>query len=175
MTVPKVDIEDLALDFTVPGYDIELKPNGKEISVTLDNVEEYVESVLDAVIGKGVALQVSAFREGFSKVFPATDLRTFSADELAMVFGSGEEDWSVESKSPIILLYSFDRAIIPALGEVIKADHGFNVESRTIRDLVSVMADFDPLARRDFLQFITGSPKLPIGGEFERHYNRILM
>lgn len=55
-----------------------------------------------------------------------------------------------------------------ALNEAIKADHGFHSESRAIRELVGIMSDFDALARRDFLQFITGSPKLPIGGVF--HY-----
>jgi E3 ubiquitin-protein ligase TRIP12 len=52
-----------------------------------------------------------------------------------------------------------------ALSEVLKADHGFNVESRAIRDLIEVMANFDAHTRREYLQFITGSPKLPIGGE----------
>lgn len=56
---------------------------------------------------------------------------------------------------------SFDHI---ALAEAIKADHGFNVESRAIRDLLEILADFNSSARRDFLQFITGSPKLPIGG-----------
>ena len=46
-----------------------------------------------------------------------------------------------------------------------KADHGFNVESRAIRDLVELMSEYDAAARRDYLQFITGSPKLPIGGK----------
>lgn len=45
-----------------------------------------------------------------------------------------------------------------------KADHGFNVESRAIRDLVELMSEFNGSARREYLQFITGSPKLPIGG-----------
>jgi E3 ubiquitin-protein ligase TRIP12 len=53
-----------------------------------------------------------------------------------------------------------------ALNEAIKADHGFHSESRAIRELVGIMSDFDAFARRDFLQFITGSPKLPIGGVF---------
>ncbi len=52
-----------------------------------------------------------------------------------------------------------------ALSEALKADHGFNVESRAIRDLVEVMADYEVPARRAYLQFITGSPKLPIGGK----------
>lgn len=51
-----------------------------------------------------------------------------------------------------------------ALSESLKADHGFNVESRAIRDLIEVMSAYDASTRRDYLQFITGSPKLPIGG-----------
>jgi E3 ubiquitin-protein ligase TRIP12 len=51
-----------------------------------------------------------------------------------------------------------------ALSEAIKADHGFNVESRAIHDLVDIMAEYDAPSRRGYLQFITGSPKLPIGG-----------
>lgn len=51
-----------------------------------------------------------------------------------------------------------------ALSEALKADHGFNVESRAIRDLLEVMSEYDPTTRRSYLQFITGSPKLPIGG-----------
>lgn len=31
-------------------------------------------------------------------MFPVTDLRTFSVDELVMMFGNSDEDWSVESK-----------------------------------------------------------------------------
>ena len=55
-----------------------------------------------------------------------------------------------------------------ALNEVIKADHGFNVESRAIRDLLEIMSEYDVSARRNYLQFITGSPKLPIGGKSAR-------
>lgn len=46
-----------------------------------------------------------------------------------------------------------------------KADHGFNVESPAIRDLLAIMSDYEAPSRRNFLQFITGSPKLPIGGQ----------
>ncbi|TDL21828.1 hypothetical protein BD410DRAFT_771174 [Rickenella mellea] len=143
----KFSVEDLALDFTIPGYDIELRPNGANIAVTSDNVDEYINEVIDAIIGSGAELQAKAFREGFSKVFPVTDLQAFSADELVILFGSADEDWSPET-----------------LTEAMKADHGFNVESRAIRDLIEIMSQYDNVTRRDFLQFITGSPKLPIGG-----------
>ncbi|KAJ6620558.1 hypothetical protein B0H10DRAFT_2020828 [Mycena sp. CBHHK59/15] len=142
-----VSIDDLALDFTIPGYDIELQPGGRDIAVTSANVEEYIHEVLGAIIGKGAQLQAKAFREGFSKVFPITDLQAFSADELVLLFGNSEEDWSAET-----------------LSEALKADHGFNGESRAIRDLVEILSEYDATTRRNYLQFVTGSPKLPIGG-----------
>lgn len=46
----------------------------------------------------------------------------------------------------------------------IKADHGYNLDSKSVRNLLSTMSQFNAQERRDFLQFITGSPKLPIGG-----------
>ncbi|KAF8605840.1 hypothetical protein BDV93DRAFT_469584 [Ceratobasidium sp. AG-I] len=147
LTIHGAHLEDLALDFTVPGYDIELVPGGKDISVTDSNVEDYVREVVDAVVGRGVQSQTQAFRAGFSKVFPVSDLQSFSSEELDLLFGNAEEDWAVET-----------------LTEVLKADHGFNVDSLAIRDLIAVMASYDEPTRRAFLQFITGSPKLPIGG-----------
>ena len=60
--------------------------------------------------------------------------------------------------------------VMVALSEALKADHGFNVESRAIRDLVETMSEYNPLMRRAYLQFITGSPKLPIGGESYSYY-----
>lgn len=53
---------------------------------------------------------------------------------------------------------------LAALNESIKADHGFHIESRAIKDLLELMISFDTAKRRQFLQFITGSPRLPVGG-----------
>lgn len=140
-------VEDLAIDFTIPGYDIELKHDGAQTQVTAENSAEYIRLVLDAIVGEGIKIQAKAFREGFSKVFSVDDLQAFSAEELAMLFGNAEEDWSIDT-----------------LGEAMKADHGFTTESPAIRNLVDIMTTYDTKSRRDFLQFITGSPKLPIGG-----------
>lgn len=84
-----------------------LQAGGRDISVTSDNVDQYIQEVLDAIIGKGAVLQAQAFREGFSKVFPITDLQAFSADELVMLFGNGDEDWSPESASFLHLMIIF--------------------------------------------------------------------
>ena len=48
----------------------------------------------------------------------------------------------------------------------VKADHGYNMDSKTVKNLLQAMSEFAPTQRRDFLQFTTGSPKLPIGGTF---------
>ena len=53
-----------------------------------------------------------------------------------------------------------------ALLDSVKADHGFNMESKSVRNLLRTMSELDPSERREFLQFTTGSPKLPIGGRF---------
>jgi E3 ubiquitin-protein ligase TRIP12 len=47
-----------------------------------------------------------------------------------------------------------------------KADHGYNMDSASVRNLLQLMSEFDATQRRDFLQFTTGSPKLPIGGQY---------
>ncbi|EME89376.1 uncharacterized protein MYCFIDRAFT_55795 [Pseudocercospora fijiensis CIRAD86] len=141
-------IEDLGLDFTLPGHpDIELLPYGSTINVTIDNVGQYIKKVIDFTLQSGVQRQVEAFRTGFSLVFPYSALRAFTPDELCMLFGHGEEDWSLET-----------------LMDSIKADHGFNLDSRSVRNLLQAMSEFSSQDRRDFLQFVTGSPKLPIGG-----------
>ena len=95
------EIENLSLDFTLPGYaGIELVPDGANVAVTIDNVDSYVDKVLDMVLGSGVRRQIDAFRAGFSQVFSYTALKAFTPSELVMLFGQVEEDWSLESKSP---------------------------------------------------------------------------
>jgi E3 ubiquitin-protein ligase TRIP12 len=141
-------VDDLALDFTLPGYgSIELIADGANTPVTIDNVDTYVEKVIDFTLGSGVQRQADAFRAGFTEVFPYSALKAFTPDELVMLFGRADEDWTLET-----------------LMDSIKADHGYNLDSKSVRNLLHSMSEFDAQQRRDFLQFITGSPKLPIGG-----------
>lgn len=39
------------------------------------------------------------------------------------------------------------------------------MDSKSVRNLLQTMSEMTPVQRRDFLQFTTGSPKLPIGGK----------
>ncbi|KAK2676391.1 hypothetical protein RAB80_008577 [Fusarium oxysporum f. sp. vasinfectum] len=148
ITIDGVKLDDLCLDFTLPGYpNIQLEDNGSQKRVTIDNVDSYLEKVIDMTLGSGVRRQVDAFRAGFSQVFPYSALSAFTPDELVTLFGRVDEDWSLET-----------------LLDSIKADHGYNMDSKTVKNLLHTMSEFDASQRRDFLQFTTGSPKLPIGG-----------
>ncbi|KAJ5506451.1 hypothetical protein N7453_005408 [Penicillium expansum] len=148
ITVHGANVDDLGLDFTLPGYPaIALIPGGADVQLTIENVDTYIERVIDMTLGSGVQRQVDAFRAGFSQVFPFSSLCAFTPSELVMLFGQAEEDWSIET-----------------LMDSIKADHGFNMDSRSVRNLLQTMSELDNQQRRDFLQFVTGSPKLPIGG-----------
>lgn len=148
LTVHGAKIEDLMLDFTLPGYpDIELVENGSDIGVTMENVQQYIEHVLDMSLGRGVRSQIESFQTGFSQVFSYATLKAFTPDELVMLFGRVEEDWSLET-----------------LMDSVKADHGFNMDSKSVRNLLQTMSEMTPAQRRDFLLFVTGSPRLPMGG-----------
>jgi E3 ubiquitin-protein ligase TRIP12 len=148
ITIRGAAIEDLMLDFTLPGYpSIELIRDGSSTAVIIDNVALYVERVLDLTLGSGVRRQIEAFQAGFSQVFSYSSLKAFTPNELVMLFGQVEEDWSIET-----------------LMDSIKADHGFNMDSKSVKNLLQTMSELSPTQKRDFLQFVTGSPKLPIGG-----------
>ncbi|KAG9246910.1 E3 ubiquitin-protein ligase UPL3 [Calycina marina] len=147
LTIEGSRIDDLGLDFTLPGYSIDLLPNGSHIGVTIDNVQLYLEKVIGMTLGSGVQTQIDAFRMGFTQVFPYSALSAFTPEELFMLFGRIEEDWSLET-----------------LMDSIKADHGYNMDHKSVKNLLQYMSELTPPERRYFLQFTTGSPKLPIGG-----------
>ena len=67
-------IEDLALNFTFPGYeDIDLIENGEDMPVTLSNLDQYVSILTQYYLIETNKSQVLAFRDGFDKVaFPTS-------------------------------------------------------------------------------------------------------
>lgn len=139
---------ELALDFTLPGYpEMELHEGGKDESVTKDTLEQYISEVASMALQEGIAPMVRSFRQGFNTIFPLRAMTSFTADELVMLFGNSEEDWSEDT-----------------LQRSVKPDHGLTSESSTFKNMISIMANFDAKDRRSFLQWLTGAPKLPIGG-----------
>ncbi|KAG5437641.1 hypothetical protein PCANB_000678 [Pneumocystis canis] len=146
--IQDMSVEELSLNFTLPGFpDIHLISDDHEKLVNIYNVGEYIDLVIDFTIGKGVKRQIDAFCDGFSSVLPCSSLSLFTPEELSMLFGQSKEDWSIET-----------------LTDSIKADHGYNMDSKSIRNFLDILINMNDSERRQFLQFITGSPKLPIGG-----------
>uniref|UniRef100_A0AAQ5ZLD2 E3 ubiquitin-protein ligase n=1 Tax=Amphiprion ocellaris TaxID=80972 RepID=A0AAQ5ZLD2_AMPOC len=142
-------VEDLGLDFTLPGFpNIELKKGGKDIPVTIYNLEEYLRLVVYWTLNEGVSRQFESFREGFESVFPLHHLQYFYPEELdQLLCGSKSETWDVKT-----------------LMECCRPDHGYTHDSRAVRFLFEVLSSFDAEQQRLFLQFVTGSPRLPVGG-----------
>lgn len=104
---------------------------------------------------EGVFRQMEAFREGFESVFPPSQLRLFFPEELEAVFCGHAQaggQWDVKT-----------------LLECCRTDHGYTPDSRAIRFLFEVMAGYNSEEQRQFIQFVTGSPRLPVGGKFNRH------
>jgi E3 ubiquitin-protein ligase TRIP12 len=149
LTLDGVPIEDLDLDFTLPGFSsVELRKGGKDLSVTLRNLSEYVRLLTYWTLNEGVLKQMEAFKEGFECVFPLNHLRLFYANELEQLFcGSGFVRWELST-----------------LMDCCHPDHGYNLDSRAIKFLFEILCSYDVADQRSFLQFVTGSPRLPVGG-----------
>ena len=76
-------VEDLGLDFTLPGYpNIELRKGGRDTSVTLDNLASYVSLVSHWMMIEGVSVQMEAVREGFNSVFPISSLSEYEYSSI---------------------------------------------------------------------------------------------
>ena len=88
------------------------------------NLEEYLTLVLDMTLGSGIARQIKSLQDGqspgtqyrkelisgFSTIMPINDLKIFSPEEIGLLIGNAEEDWSKES------------TCFPTLGELLLMD-----------------------------------------------------
>ena len=95
---------------------------------------------------------MEAFREGFESVFPPLQLKLFFPEELEAVFCGHAQtggQWDVKT-----------------LAECCRTDHGYTPDSRAIRFLFEVMSKYNSEEQRQFIQFVTGSPRLPVGGRY---------
>ncbi|WOL06323.1 hypothetical protein Cni_G15055 [Canna indica] len=142
-----ISVNDLCLDFTLPGYSDYVLVSESTKMVSIVNLEEYVSLVVDATIGSGIFRQIDAFKSGFNEVFPLNALQFFTEDELERLL-CGEQD-----------TLNFTE-----LMDHIKFDHGYTARSPIAISLLETIEEFECDQRRAFLQFVTGAPRLPPGG-----------
>ena len=128
---------------------------------------------------------MEALREGFETVFPLSHLRLFYPEELELIFcGSNQGSNSQNAREynrieTHVNFLDFMRSCLKfdyfvaawdakMLMECCRLDHGYTADSRAIRFLFEVLSSYTPPEQRQFLQFITGSPRLPVGGKFTK-------
>jgi E3 ubiquitin-protein ligase TRIP12 len=88
---------------------------------------------------------------GFNSVFPIQHLRIFYPEELENVFcGSGTSN--------------YQKWDVRMLADCCRADHGFTQDSHAIKFFYDILSQYDQEEQRLFLQFVTGTPRLPTGG-----------
>uniref|UniRef100_A0A914M452 E3 ubiquitin-protein ligase n=1 Tax=Meloidogyne incognita TaxID=6306 RepID=A0A914M452_MELIC len=151
-TEEEKDFESLDVYFIYPGEpSMELCKGGKNLAVTKDNCKQFLELVCYWRLIEGVRSEMEAVRRGFRLVINKDSLRIFSSDEMELLFcGSAENDERIWTNS--------------ALQHALRPDHGYNYDSAQIKWLITMLCSYKHDKRRRFLQFVTGSPRLPIGG-----------
>uniref|UniRef100_UPI00358EE47C E3 ubiquitin-protein ligase HECTD1-like n=1 Tax=Myxine glutinosa TaxID=7769 RepID=UPI00358EE47C len=150
-----LNVEDLGLTFQyypsskVYGFSaVDLKPNGEDEMVTVENAEEYVDLMLDFCLHSGIRKQMEAFRDGFNQVFPMEKLILFTPEEVQLkLCGDQCPSWTAED-----------------INNYTEPMHGYTRESPAFLRFVNVLCKMDPHERKAFLQFTTGCSSLPLGG-----------
>lgn len=147
-------VDALCLDFTLPGHEhwkLRAAGDGGDAEeVTLDNLEEYLEATTRAMLVDSVAEQTHAFRAGFYSFAKPGSLRMFSPPEVALLFSDQRCTFAPWRQSDI--------------EDAIVCSHGYALGDPQVRHLVACMATFGPSEQRLFMRFITGAPRLPVGG-----------
>lgn len=140
---------DFGISFIIPGSEcVELVPGGSKKQVNLDNLEQYLYSLTNWILVRGIEKQMNAFLDGFTSLMANENLKLFHPTELSLLIGGRKyEAWTSEE-----------------LHRHCRLDHGYTHSSKTIGYLFNVLSQFDESGQRNFIQFVTGSPKLPIEG-----------
>jgi len=123
----------------------DLVPGGRAIAVTDENKYDYVRLIAHHRMTAGIRGQIDAFLSGFYELVPAHLIGIFSAPELELLI-CGLPDVSIED--------------LQANTEY----HQYKVAEDTIRWLWEILHGFNRQEKASFLQFVTGTSKVPLGG-----------
>ncbi|XP_059079512.1 E3 ubiquitin-protein ligase HUWE1-like isoform X2 [Tigriopus californicus] len=123
----------------------DLIPNGQNIPVTEENKREYVRLVCQMKMTSAIRLQLSAFLEGFYNIIPRRLISIFNEQELELLL-SGLPNVDVDD---------------------LKANteyHKYQANSLQIVWFWRALRSFDQTDKAKFMQFVTGSSKVPLQG-----------
>jgi len=125
---------------------VELCPQGTERTVDNTNKLEYLDLLVEFKLSAEREPQLRALLQGFYSLISARDLQAFHEEELARVL-EGDAGFSVSDlRSHTLYTQGYDQSSVPA------------------QLLWQTLQEFSPAQRACFLQFVTGSPRLPSQG-----------
>lgn len=156
------EIANLALSFTLPGDDsfsllCPRTSSTKAITdaevVTAENLPQYIQRVCDCVAFESIAIPMRHMWWGFTDVVNHEGLQMLELDELgAILLGD-----TLHPSEPLWTREELVAVMVP--------DHGYSRESPQIQHLLDILLqDMSPHMQRQFLEFCTGCPRLPLGG-----------
>ncbi|KAJ4934280.1 hypothetical protein JOQ06_007079, partial [Pogonophryne albipinna] len=123
----------------------DLKPNGANILVTEENKKEYVHLVCQMKMTGAIRKQLAAFLEGFYEIIPKRLISIFTEQELELLISG---------------LPTIDIDDLKANTEY----HKYQASSIQIQWFWRALRSFDQADRAKFLQFVTGTSKVPLQG-----------
>ncbi|EGC34776.1 hypothetical protein DICPUDRAFT_152946 [Dictyostelium purpureum] len=123
-----------------------LKKDGKDIPVTNENREEYLQLYVDYLLNKSISSQFKAFYIGFKLVCDSTILNILKPEELSNLV-CGVED------------LNFDELELFATYE-----GGYTKDDTTIKNFWKVLHSLSDEDKKRFLTFVTGGDRVPYGG-----------
>lgn len=146
------DVECLEMTFTsdedVYGQQVEheLKPNGKNIKVTNENKKEFIDLVIQWRFVHRMEKQMKSFMKGFNEIVPQRCIQIFDPKEFELLLsGLGDvniKDWQINT--------------------IFKGE--YNMQHRVIQWFWMAMYSFPNELRLRFLQFVTGTSRVPMNG-----------
>ncbi|XP_039213980.1 E3 ubiquitin-protein ligase NEDD4-like isoform X3 [Crotalus tigris] len=127
-------------------YQVDLKPNGSEITVTNENKREYIDLVIQWRFVNRVQKQMNAFLEGFIELLPTDLIKIFDENELELLMcGLGDvdvNDWRQHA------IYK----------------NGYCPNHPVIQWFWKAVLLMDAEKRIRLLQFVTGTSRVPMNG-----------
>jgi len=123
----------------------DLIPNGRNVLVTDENKHEYVRLLAQHRLTASSKLQLDSFLEGFRELLPASCLQFFDPSELELLI-SGLPEIDIED---LIRNTTYT---------------GYTAKDTTICYLWNVLRSFTAEEKALFLQFVTGTCKVPLEG-----------
>lgn len=123
----------------------DLKPNGRNIEVTEENKQEYVELITEWKIFRRVEKQFRAFVDGFNELIPQDLVTVFDERELELLIGGladiDVEDWKKHTDY-----------------------RGYQESDEVVQWFWKCITEWDSEQKARLLQFTTGTSRIPVNG-----------